>query len=134
MNRAPLSAILIALGVAASFPVQAEIRISGFGQAVAATTGDDDEPFPELGYDGDVDAKLGSLFAIQINADLNERVDAVAQILARGERDFDAELAWAYASIDLGGGWNTKLGRQRLALYRYCARALRHATATASTR
>lgn len=56
---------------------------------------------------------------MQLDADLNDRVTVTGQVLARGHEDFDAELAWAYANIELGSGWSLKAGRQRTPFYRY---------------
>jgi hypothetical protein len=118
MNRLLIAA---ACAAALSFasPADAAVSISGFGQVVVGTTGDDAEPFPERNFDSDVDFKEESLFAVQVSADLNEHIDVIAQVLARGDKDFDAELAWAYANMRLGDAFTLKAGRQRLGLFRY---------------
>lgn len=119
MKNALATALALALGLGLPAAAQAEVRISGFGQAIAGTTGDDAERYTDRNYGENVDFKEESLFAVQISADLNERVDAVAQVMARGYDDFDAELAWAYAGIKLENGFNLKVGRQRTSFYRY---------------
>jgi opacity protein-like surface antigen len=68
MNR-----LLIAAACAAALSLastaDAAVTISGFGQVVVGTTGDDAEPFPERNFDSDADFKEESLFAVQVSAD-----------------------------------------------------------------
>jgi len=119
MNKKSI-AVALAVALAAGAPVaSAGVTINGFGQVIAGTTGDDTDTMPERNFNSDVDFKEESLFAVQISADINERVDVVGQLLARGYNDFDAELAWAYAAIKFDSGWNLKVGRQRTPFYRY---------------
>lgn len=110
-------AIAAALNLGAS--AQAEVRVSGFGQVVAGATSRASDQFTAREYTDSVDFEEESLFAIQIDADLGDRVTATAQILAKGEDDFKPELAWAYANVQLGNGFSTKVGRQRIPFYRY---------------
>jgi hypothetical protein len=119
MNKKSIT-VALAVALAAGAPVaSAGVTINGFGQVIAGTTGDDTDTMPERNFNSDVDFKEESLFAVQISADINERVDVVGQLLARGYNDFDAELAWAYAAIKFDSGWNLKVGRQRTPFYRY---------------
>lgn len=109
-------AAALSLGATAA---HAEVRVSGFGQIVAGTTLDSGDRLSAREYTDTVDFEEESLFAIQLDADLNERVTATAQILAEGKDDFKPELAWAYANVQLGNGFSTKIGRQRIPFYRY---------------
>jgi hypothetical protein len=111
-------ALAAALSLGAS-AAHAEVRVSGFGQVIAGANTDDDQVFPERFYDDSVDFREESLFAVQVDAELNDRVSATGQVLARGSEDFDAELAWAYANIKLTDTLSMKIGRQRTPLYRY---------------
>lgn len=97
----------------------AEVRLSGFGQIVAGATLDNDDVFPGRSYDSSVDFQNESLFGLQVDADLNERVSVTGQILAKGSEDFEAELAWAYANFKLTDSVSAKVGRQRIPLYRF---------------
>lgn len=119
MKNALATALALALGLGLPAAAQAEVRISGFGQAIGGTTSSDTDTYPGNNYGDDIDFKEESLFAVQISADLNDKVDAVAQVMARGYNDFDAELAWAYANIKMDNGFNLKVGRQRTSFYRY---------------
>lgn len=111
--------LVCALSLALLFPAlsEAQVRVSGFGQVVAGTTTGSGTRL--AGYDDDLDFKQDSLFAVQVSADLNERVSATGQIVARGENDFDADFAWAYVAIKLSDELNLTLGRQRTAFFRY---------------
>jgi hypothetical protein len=112
----------LAVGLAAallfSSTADAQVRVSGFGQVVAGQTTGSNTSFPG-GYDDELDFKQGSLFGVQISADLSERITATGQIVARGAEDFDADFAWAYLGIKLDHGFNLTLGRQRTAFFRY---------------
>ena len=44
--------------------------------------------------------KNESVFALQLTADLQEKLSATAQIVARGENDFDADFEWAYITYE----------------------------------
>lgn len=110
-------AVAAALGLALAPAARAEVTISGFGQVVAGSTLDDGES--QFGYDDSFDLRPESLFAVQVRADLNEQFAATAQIVARGEEDFDPEFAWAYVAWMPSEGVNIKVGRQRTPFYRY---------------
>lgn len=110
-------AALVAAGLAPD--AHAEVRLSGFGQVVAGKALGSSGAFPSLGYGNDLDFADESLFGIQITAPLNERVSATAQIVAKGNDDFDADLAWAYANITLSDSFELKVGRQRTPFFRY---------------
>jgi len=97
----------------------AAVDISGFGQVVVGQAGGDAALFPDSLYDDNVDWKNESLFGVQINASLNDTVSAVGQIVASGADDFEADFAWAYINFAFENGLGMKLGRQRLAFYRY---------------
>lgn len=114
--------IVLAVSAALLFSAidaQAQVRISGFGQVVAGTATGDADFFPDTEYDDDINFKEDSLFAVQVSADLNERVSATGQIVARGSDDFDADFAWAYVGIKLNDELSLTLGRQRTAFFRY---------------
>ncbi|MEZ5455265.1 MAG: hypothetical protein R3F04_04020 [Lysobacteraceae bacterium] len=98
---------------------QAAVDISGFGQIVVGQAGGDAPTFPDTTYDDDIDWKNESIFGIQVNASLNDTISAVAQVVATGADDFDADFAWAYLNFNFESGFGMKIGRQRLAFYRY---------------
>ena len=122
MKKVLYVALVAALCSAAS--AQAEVRFSGFGQFVVGQTNHAGERFAQVAaddnnYDHDLNVERDSLVAVQMDADLGERISATAQVLASGKKDFHPELAWAYLNAKLGHGFSAKVGRQRIPFYRY---------------
>ena len=109
---------LIALACAASFAANAEVRINGFANMVAGITGSDDNVF---GYDDKISFSEDSLFAIQISGDINDKMTATGQLVARGEDDYDADFEWAYLTYQATDNLAVSAGRLRLPLFRYSA-------------
>jgi len=60
-----------------------------------------------------------SLFGIQITADLNDGLTAIAQLVGRGAEDYSPEFEWAYLSYDINEHWTVQAGRKRLPLFYY---------------
>lgn len=112
-------AIAATLSMAASAADAAEVRVSGFGQIVGGAMMDRGDEYPEREYGHRLDFQPESTFGVQIDAELNDRVTATGQVLAKGSDDFNAELAWAYAKVRVVDGLDVKVGRQRLPLYRF---------------
>ena len=108
-------------GVALSLPVAAydmeQISINGFGSIVAAQTMDSDETL--YGNDNDLSFQNESRFALQVAAPIGEKFSATAQIMARGEDDFDPTFEWAYLSYQATDSLIVMAGRQRFNLYKY---------------
>lgn len=107
-----LSAIAMAISTAA----HADVRINGFANLVGGMTSSDDTLY---GYDDDIDFSQGSLFAIQVSGDINDKMTATAQVLARGENDYDPDFEWAYLSYAATDNVTVTAGRFRLPLFTY---------------
>ncbi|MDB2356144.1 MULTISPECIES: porin [unclassified Pseudoalteromonas] len=115
MKKLPIAIALCgALTSAASF---AEVRINGFASIVGGKTMDDDTTL--YGYDNDISFKNESVFALQLSADLQDKLSATAQIVARGENDFDAEFEWAYLTYEFTDELQLSAGKMRVPFYRY---------------
>lgn len=111
----PLSlGMLLALSATAA---QAEIRFNGFASIQAGTTLSSSDNL--YGYDNEVDFKNESLFALQAQADLGERLSVTAQLMGRGANDFKAEFEWAYLTYELNPQTRINAGRLRTPFYRY---------------
>ena len=111
---------LLGLSIAAalvSLPSFAEVRINGFASIVGGQTLDDDDTL--YGYDNDFNMEQESKFALQVSADLQERLSATAQVIARGENDFDAEFEWAYLTYEISDNSQLSAGKMRIPFYRY---------------
>lgn len=109
---------LIALTCAASFTSSAEVRINGFANLIAGITSSDDTLY---GYDDKISFSEESLFAIQISGDVNDKVTATGQLVARGSDDYDPDFEWAYLTYEATDNLSISAGRLRLPLFRYSA-------------
>lgn len=115
MKKLPLAIALCAAFASASS--LAEVRINGFASIVGGKTLDDDATL--YGYDDDISFKNESVFALQLSADLQDKLSATAQIVARGENDFDAEFEWAYLTYEFTDELQLSAGKMRAPFYRY---------------
>lgn len=111
---------LIALSVLtlASLSAQAEVRINGFANLIGGITSSDDVVY---GYDDSISFTDESLFAIQVSGDINSKMTATAQMVARGSDDYSPEFEWAYMTYQATDKLAISAGRIRLPLFRYSA-------------
>ncbi len=112
---------LTALALAVSPAMATEIRFDGFASFVAGQVLDKDELASEAfhGYDERIDFQKNSLFAIQARADLQEKLSATAQIIAKGSEDYNARFNWAYLTYELSNELTVKAGRFRDPLFMF---------------
>lgn len=115
MKKLPLAIALCAVFASASS--LAEVRINGFASIVGGKTLDDDATL--YGYDDDISFKNESVFALQLSADLQDKLSATAQIVARGENDFDADFEWAYITYEFSDELQLSAGKMRAPFFRY---------------
>lgn len=110
-----------ALALAVSPAMAAEIRFDGFASFVAGQVLDKDELVGDnfRGYDERLSFQNNSLFAIQARADLQDKLSATAQIIAKGSENYDANFNWAYLTYELSNNINIKAGRFRNPLFLY---------------
>lgn len=108
--------ILSAIACAVSFNAQSEVRINGFANLVGGITSSDDSLF---GYDDKISFSSESLFAIQISGDINDKMTATGQLVARGADDYDPDFEWAYITYQASDNLSVSAGRLRLPLFRY---------------
>lgn len=95
----------------------ADIRFNGFATiAAGATTSSNDTLY---GYDSDIDFKNNSLIALQATSSLGDGLGVTAQIIARGENDWDPKFEWAYVSYDATDSLRFLVGRQRAPFYMF---------------
>lgn len=102
-----------------------DIQFTGFGTAAIGTLlGNDDEPFvadPVSGgvYDGEIRFDQESMVAVRAIAQVNEQINAVVQITAKGAQHYEAAIEWAYVEYQLNPETKVTAGRYRLPLYFY---------------
>ncbi|MEL0656296.1 porin [Pseudoalteromonas issachenkonii] len=112
-----LSLAVAVCAVLASSYASAEVRINGFASIVGGKSLDSDQTL--YGYDDDISFKNESKFALQLSADLQEKLTATAQIIARGEDDFDATFEWAYVTYEYSDELQFSAGKMRVPFYKY---------------
>ncbi len=109
---------IIAVAMLATFQAQADIRINGFANLTGGITSSDDSLYE---YDDKVSFGSQSLFAVQVSGDINDKMTATGQLVARGNNDYSAEFEWAYITYQTSDNTSVSAGRLRLPLFRYSA-------------
>lgn len=111
---------LLALSFAAALvpgTVYSSTTINGFASIKAGiTTGSDEQLY---GYDDTIDFKNESLIALQVKSDLGEKLSVTAQLLGRGNEDFEVGFEWAFISYQLSDNMTINAGRLRTPFYKY---------------
>ncbi|MBA6335861.1 MULTISPECIES: hypothetical protein [unclassified Colwellia] len=100
-----------------SYAAQADINLSGFASITGGITTSSDEEL--YGFNDTFDFKNGSLLAIQASSNIGEGLDITAQIVSRGENDWDTEFEWAYVSYNVNDKFRVLAGRQRAPFFMY---------------
>ena len=108
--------LLLFLFVFASRSI-AEVRINGFASLYAGKTLNSEETLYD--YSNEIDWQNESLFAIQVSADVMDGLSATAQLMARGNNDFNAEFEWAYITYEVTDSSQLSVGKLRIPFYRY---------------
>lgn len=114
MKKIIALSVLTLVNVAA----HAEVRINGFANLIGGMTGSEDNLY---GYDDTVSFESQSLFAIQVSGDINSKMTATGQIVARGANDYDPDFEWAYMTYKATDNLSVSAGRLRLPLFNYSA-------------
>ncbi|MBT0587352.1 porin [Alteromonas oceanisediminis] len=106
------------LALAMSTAANADVRINGFANLIGGITSSDDTLY---GYDDNIGFGEESLFAIQVSGDINDRMTATGQLVARGSDDYEVDFEWAYLTYQVTDKVSISAGRLRLPLFRYSA-------------
>ncbi|PVZ71481.1 hypothetical protein [Pelagibaculum spongiae] len=122
---------LLAVAIAASLPFSAQaldgLTYNGFGTIGAAVIGDSEtsyigadairqeEGFVDDKFSFEADSKVG----IQFDFAISEKAAFTAQVLARGQDDYDLSAEWAYLTWSFSPDTDLRLGRTRLPLFLY---------------
>ncbi|NMH61206.1 topoisomerase IV [Alteromonas sp. MYP5] len=61
------------------------------------------------------------MFALQLSGDVNDKLTATGQLVARGSDDYDVDFEWAYMTYAVTDNTSVTAGRLRLPLFRYSA-------------
>ncbi len=103
---------------ASTFTAQAEVRINGFANLIGGITSSNESLY---GYNDNISFSEESLFAVQISGDINDKMTATGQLVARGENDYDPDFEWAYLTYQATDNISISAGRLRLPLFKYSA-------------
>lgn len=108
---------LALLGCLSANAAHADVAINGFASIKGGmTTGNDEQLY---GYDNDFNLKNESLFALQLKADLGEKLSVTGQLIGRGSKDFDVGFEWAFVTYELAENMLVNAGRLRTPFYKY---------------
>jgi hypothetical protein len=110
--------LTIAALTASTFTAQAEVRVNGFANLIGGITSSDESLY---GYEDEIGFSAESLFAIQVSGDINDKMTATGQIVARADNDYNAEFEWAYITYSATDNLSISAGRLRLPLFKYSA-------------
>jgi hypothetical protein len=110
--------LTISVLTATIFTAQAEVRINGFANLIGGITSSDETLF---GYGDNISFSEESLFAVQVSGDINDKMTATGQIVARADNDYNAEFEWAYITYAATDKISISAGRLRLPLFKYSA-------------
>ncbi len=120
LSKVPLLG-LASLAIASQ--AHADVAFHGYGQIVAGTVFSNNRTFPAesqgYSYHADPTFTPNSNFALQATAPLDSSISATAQILARGDDDFQPKFQWAYLKYQLNDTYALKAGRLQLPFYQY---------------
>lgn len=111
------SSAIIAIALFSGTAVSAEIKFRGFGSFVGGTTLASDEVL--YSYDDEFDFQEDSLIALQVETALSDKTNAVMQLLARGNGDYEPKIEWAYLSHKFTDTLTVNVGRMRIPFYRF---------------
>ncbi len=95
-----------------------DVNISGF-LSVGGGMVDDES---SVSYDGYSDEDLTfdrNLLGLQFTGQVNERITATVQLLARSEKNYQLDAEWAYLSWQATNNGKVRVGRLRTPLYMY---------------
>lgn len=93
------------------------IGISGFARVVGGQLDTDEAEFQ--GYSNDFSFSEQSLFALQADISISEKLKLSAQLLGHSNDDRDSGLEWLYLTYNANSNWSFKLGKLRTPFFRY---------------
>lgn len=115
--------LLLACGMA-----NAEITFSGYGSIVAGKviSGEVDPSgekefqvdfYDYAFYTEDIDFEQESMIAVQMRADIAEKLSATVQVVAKGADGWSPDVDWAYLTYQVGQDGTLMAGRRMLPMY-----------------
>lgn len=111
--------LLLSAVIAASAPAFAEddVVINGFLSAGFGFL--DTDEITVGGFDQDLTVKEDTIFGLQLTKAVTEQFSLTAQLVARGNEDYEVDGAWAFAKYQYTPETAFRVGRIRLPLFHY---------------
>lgn len=118
--RAGLARVLgtAALASAASLS-QADININGFATVGGGWYNGDSTGASFSGFDQDFSADPVTKLGLQFTGQINDKMSATAQLLAKGRDNYDIDATWAYLTYSVDDNWDVRAGRLRTPFFAY---------------
>lgn len=116
-NRHLLTCAL-ALMVAAPLTFARDVNISGF-LSIGGGFVDDETSVAYNGYDEEDLTFKRNLLGLQVSGEVADKITATAQLIARGNEDYEVDAEWAYVSWQASESVKVRAGRLRTPLYMY---------------
>lgn len=111
-------ALAIASVMLAPLAQAADVGISGF-LSVGGGMVDDETSISYDGYDEEDLTFDRNLLGLQVTGQVNEKITATAQLIARSEKDYEVTAEWAYLTWQASDNGKVRAGRLRTPLYTY---------------
>jgi hypothetical protein len=92
-------------------------EISGFARVVGGILSNDSTPIN--GYDDKLQFGEESLFAVQVNGQITDKISATGQLLYHSAENRDSGVEWAYLTYHHSQKLNFKLGKLRTPFFQY---------------
>lgn len=111
-------ALAIAFLLTAPLATAADVNFSGF-LSVGGGMVDDKDAVGYGGYSEDDLTFDRNLLGLQVTGQVNEKVTATAQLIARSNNDYQVDAEWAYLSWQANDSVKVRAGRLRTPFYMY---------------
>jgi Gram-negative porin len=111
-------ALVVAALMAAPLAQASDINISGF-LSVGGGMVDDEKSVPYDGYKEEDLTFERNLLGLQFSGQVNEKITATAQLIARSEKQYEVSAEWAYLTWQASENGKIRAGRLRTPLYMY---------------
>ena len=113
-----LSVILLLFSIA-NTQALAEMKFNGFISVGGGSLIDDDDLDSYIGFDDNWNTDPDTTFALQVSANLTDKVRATGQFIAHGNNDYELEAEWAYVTYSVSDNWDVRVGRLRSPFFAY---------------
>ena len=111
-------AIALSFMLGSSAVFASDVNFSGFLSVGGGMV--DDEDNPEYGAYSEEDLTFkNNIFGLQVTGQVNEKVSATAQLIARSQNDYSVGSEWAYLTYQATENSKIRAGRLRTPFYLY---------------